>query len=82
MCLTHNLTTDVQPLVNGFSWMMEKWKCWLKKIFNEKEVLVSVTLGGILLLPKKGVNLPDSALTMPSLTEKDRVTLNLLFTQK
>ncbi|MEP7143498.1 MAG: pyruvate kinase [Ferruginibacter sp.] len=41
-----------------------------EEILNDTEVRVSVTLGG-LLTPKKGVNLPDSALTMPSLTEKD-----------
>jgi pyruvate kinase len=40
------------------------------EVINEKEVRLSVTLGGIL-FPKKGVNFPDSGLTMPSLTEKD-----------
>jgi pyruvate kinase len=45
-----------------------KMEVAIKKILNDKEILVSVTLGGTL-LPKKGVNLPDSALTMPSLTE-------------
>jgi pyruvate kinase len=44
---------------------------------NDKEVLVSVTLGGVL-LPKKGVNLPDTALTMPSLTEKDLADLEFI----
>ena len=42
----------------------------LKKVLNDKEVLIRVSLGGTL-LPKKGVNLPDSELTMPSLTPKD-----------
>jgi pyruvate kinase len=41
-----------------------------EEILNDTEIRVSVTLGGVL-TPKKGVNLPDSALTMPSLTEKD-----------
>lgn len=49
----------------------------VKKILNDKEILVSVTLGGML-LPKKGVNLPDSALTMPSLTEKDLADLDFI----
>lgn len=40
------------------------------EILNETEIKISVTLGGML-SPKKGVNLPDSALTMPSLTDKD-----------
>ena len=34
------------------------------------DVKVQVTYGG-LLLPKKGVNLPDTAISLPSMTEKD-----------
>jgi pyruvate kinase len=49
-------------------------------ILNEKEIKIRVTLGGML-LPKKGVNLPDSALTMPSLTEKDRADLDFIIEQ-
>lgn len=75
-----NLCTDVKPgerifLDDG------KMELLVEKILNDKEILVSVTLGGIL-LPKKGVNLPDSELTMPSLTEKDRADLEFIFTQK
>lgn len=47
------------------------------EILNSREVKISVTLGGTL-LPKKGVNLPDSALTMPSLTEKDIIDLDFI----
>ncbi len=47
-----------------------KMEVKVEEILNDKEVRVSVTLGGIL-TPNKGVNLPDSELTMPSLTEKD-----------
>lgn len=47
------------------------------EILNDHEVKISVTLGGIL-LPKKGVNLPDSALTMPSLTDKDIADLDFI----
>ena len=47
------------------------------EILNPNEVKISVTLGGTL-LPKKGVNLPDSALTMPSLTEKDMADLEFI----
>ena len=46
-------------------------------ILNDTEIKISVTLGGML-LPKKGVNLPDSALTMPSLTEKDIADLDYI----
>nr|MBP9099365.1 pyruvate kinase [Ferruginibacter sp.] len=75
-----NLCTDVKPgerifLDDG------KMELLVEKILNDKEILVSVTLGGIL-LPKKGVNLPDSELTMPSLTEKDKTDLEFIFTQK
>lgn len=56
-----------------------KMEVAVKEVLNEKEILVSVTLGGIL-LPKKGVNLPDSKLTMPSLTEKDKADLEFIIT--
>lgn len=64
-----HLTSDVQVgerifLDDG------KLEVQVKKILNDEEIEVEVILGGIL-LPKKGVNLPDSALSMPSLTEKD-----------
>ncbi|MDB5203833.1 MAG: pyk [Ferruginibacter sp.] len=75
-----NLTTDVQP---GERIFLDDGKMELKveKILNGKEVLMSVTLGGTL-LPKKGVNLPDSELTMPSLTEKDIADLDFIIAQK
>ncbi len=57
-----------------------KMEVQVKKVLNDQEVLVSVTVGGIL-LPKKGVNLPDSALTMPSLTEKDIADLDFILQQ-
>jgi pyruvate kinase len=71
-----NLTTDVKIgerifLDDG------KMEVKVKSIINEKDVLVSITIGGTL-LPKKGVNLPDSELTMPSMTEKDYADLNFI----
>ena len=64
-----NLAKDVKP---GERIFLDDGKMEVKvvSILNDKEIKISVTLVGIL-LPKKGVNLPDSALTMPSLTEKD-----------
>jgi pyruvate kinase len=47
------------------------------EILNDTEVKVRITLGGKL-TPKKGVNLPDSALTMPSLTPKDLEDLDFI----
>ena len=71
-----NLTTDVKVgerifLDDG------KMEVKVKAILNPKEVLVSITIGGML-LPKKGVNLPDSELTMPSMTEKDYADLDFI----
>jgi pyruvate kinase len=54
-----------------------KMEVKVKEVLNDKEVKIEVSLGGML-LPKKGVNLPDSALTMPSLTEKDKEDLNFI----
>lgn len=74
-----NLTTDVK--VNERIFLDDgKMEVKVKKILNEKEVLVTVALGGIL-LPKKGVNLPDSDLSMPSLTEKDIADLDFIIEQ-
>lgn len=75
-----NLTKDVKVgerifLDDG------KMEVMVKKILNEKEILVSITLGGTL-LQKKGVNLPDSELTMPSMTEKDFADLDFIIEQK
>ena len=64
-----NLATDVKPGERIF-FDDGKMEVELKKVLNDKEVLIRVSLGGTL-LPKKGVNLPDSELTMPSLTPKD-----------
>jgi pyruvate kinase len=41
------------------------------------DVKVQVTYGG-LLLPKKGVNLPDTAISLPSMTEKDLVDFEFI----
>lgn len=71
-----NLAKDVKP---GERIFLDDGKMEVKvvSILNDKEIKISVTLGGIL-LPKKGVNLPDSALTMPSLTEKDIADLDYI----
>lgn len=45
------------------------------------DVKVAVTYGG-LLLPKKGVNLPDTAISLPALTEKDLVDLDFIIEQQ
>lgn len=49
------------------------------EIVNE-EVKVRVTYGGAL-TPKKGVNLPDTKISLPALTEKDLADLEFILTQ-
>ena len=75
-----NLTTDVKI---GERIFLDDGKMELKvvEVLNDKEVRMSVTLGGIL-TPKKGVNLPDSELSMPSLTEKDLADLEFIIEHK
>ncbi len=75
-----NLATDVKV---GERIFLDDGKMELSvvKVLNETEVLMRVTLGGVL-TPKKGVNLPDSALTMPSMTEKDFEDLAFIIEQK
>ena len=74
-----HLTTDVKV---GERIFIDDGKMEVKveEILNDKEVKMSVKLGGVL-LPKKGVNLPDSHLSMPSLTEKDLIDLDFILTQ-
>ena len=50
------------------------------EITKEKTVKVVVTLGGTL-YPKKGVNLPDTNISLPSLTEKDLADLDYILGQ-
>jgi pyruvate kinase len=51
------------------------------EITPEEEVKVVVTYGGIL-LPKKGVNLPDTEISLPPLTDKDLNDLDFIIEQK
>ena len=51
----------------------------VQEITAAKEVKVRVTLPGKL-LPKKGVNLPDTEISLPSLTEKDLADLDFILT--
>jgi pyruvate kinase len=50
------------------------------EITKKGDVKVKVTYGGIL-LPKKGVNLPDTAISLPSMTEKDIADLDFIIAQ-
>jgi pyruvate kinase len=50
-------------------------------ISPDGDVKVAVTYGGML-LPKKGVNLPDTKISLPAMTEKDIVDLAFIIEQK
>lgn len=50
-------------------------------ITKEKDVKVMVTLGGVL-SSKKGINLPDTKISLPALTEKDLEDLDFIIEQK
>lgn len=53
----------------------------VKEITKEGDVKVQVTYGGIL-SPKKGVNLPDTNISLPALTEKDLIDLEFIIGQE
>jgi len=50
-------------------------------ITADGDVKVAVTYGGVL-LPKKGVNLPDTKISLPSMTEKDIIDLAFIIEQQ
>ncbi|MBC7588944.1 MAG: pyruvate kinase, partial [Chitinophagaceae bacterium] len=51
------------------------------EITPQEDVRVAVTYGGTL-LPKKGLNLPDTAISLPAMTEKDFVDFEFIVAQK
>lgn len=53
----------------------------VKQILANNDVQVEVTMGGIL-SSKKGINLPDTKISLPALTEKDVEDLEFIIQQK
>lgn len=53
----------------------------VKKILKNNDVEVEVTMGGIL-SSKKGINLPDTKISLPALTEKDLADLDFIIDQQ
>jgi len=74
-----NLHHDVQV---GNKIMIDdgKLEVVVVNVSPDGDVKVAVTYGGKL-LPKKGVNLPDTKISLPALTEKDLVDLAFIITQ-
>ena len=67
-----NLERDVKI---GENILLDDGKLRVEVIGTDKtDVITKVTQGG-LLKPRKGVNLPESQLSLPSLTEKDKIDL-------
>jgi pyruvate kinase len=58
-----------------------KLEVQVKNINKNYEVEVEVTMGGIL-SSKKGINLPDTKISLPALTEKDLVDLDFIIEQE
>ncbi|MEO7312703.1 MAG: pyruvate kinase, partial [Chitinophagaceae bacterium] len=58
-----------------------KMEVVVKDITKEGNVKVLVTLGGIL-SSKKGINLPDTKISLPALTEKDLIDLEFIIEQQ
>lgn len=52
----------------------------VKDITRSKDVKVEVTIGGVL-SSKKGINLPDTKISLPALTEKDLADLEFIIDQ-
>lgn len=75
-----NLAGDV---VIGNIIMIDDGKIEVKVSAIEKngDVKVTVTLGGIL-SSKKGINLPDTKISLPALTEKDLIDLEFIIEQQ
>lgn len=75
-----NLHNDVRP---GNLIMIDdgKLEVKVKRVLDNHDVEVEVTMGGII-SSKKGVNLPDTKISLPALTEKDFIDLEFIIEQK
>jgi pyruvate kinase len=75
-----NLHQDVKI---GNKIMIDDGKMEVKVMSVEKnnDVKVEVTMGGII-SSKKGINLPDTKISLPALTEKDLIDLDFIIEQK
>lgn len=75
-----DLHSDVKP---GEKILIDdgKLEVVVQEITKEGDVKVKVTYGGKL-LPKKGVNLPDTVISLPAMTEKDITDLEFIIAQE
>jgi pyruvate kinase len=75
-----NLAGDVK-LGNKIMIDDGKIEVQVKEITKKGDVKVMVTLGGVI-SSKKGINLPDTKISLPALTEKDLVDLDFIIEQE
>ncbi|MBX3242412.1 MAG: pyruvate kinase [Chitinophagaceae bacterium] len=75
-----NLASDVE-IGNKILIDDGKLEVEVVEITKDNDVKVMVTMPGEL-LPKKGVNLPDTKISLPALTEKDLADLDFMIEQK
>jgi len=75
-----NLAGDV---VVGNTIMIDdgKIEVIVHEVLPNKDVKVKVKLGGII-SSKKGLNLPDTKISLPALTEKDLIDLDFIIAEK
>ena len=75
-----NLHTDVKV---GEKIMIDdgKLEVIVKKILPNNDVQVTVHMGGVL-SSKKGLNLPDTTISLPALTKKDKEDLDFIIKQQ
>jgi len=75
-----DLHNDVKP---GEKILIDdgKLEVVVQEITKDGDVKVKVTYGGKL-LPKKGVNLPDTEISLPAMTEKDIADLDFIIAQE
>ena len=75
-----DLHNDVKP---GNVIMIDdgKLEVVVKAILPNNDVQVEVTMGGVI-SSKKGINLPDTKISLPALTEKDLADLDFIIEQK
>ncbi len=71
-----NLHNDVK-LGNTILINDGKLEVKVKKVLKNNDVEVEVTMGGIL-SSKKGINLPDTKISLPALTKKDLIDLDYI----
>ena len=74
-----NFAKDVQP---GEKIVLDDGKVVLEVVKTDGEKTVKLkVLYGVNISSRKGVNLPDTSLSLPSLTKKDKLDLDFILTQ-